>query len=162
MAEKNGGNWQLLTFETPAGLEAKSVIGKKVLTPSGEEIGKVGDLYMNPDTLEVEYIKISKGLFSRDYYVHRRYISAVSDESAMLSVVPVEEFKGKKVFGSEGKEVGSVKEVNRLEGTNTLVSLVVDRGIGHKELHIAENDISSLGENVVLSETKDHVTGKAE
>jgi len=132
------------------GVDVEEIKGIKVLADNGDEIGTVSEIYLNPLTLLVEGIKVGKGLFRTDIFIGRDYIRQMTSDSVMLNMTPTDTIKGMKVFDADGKELGKVKEVNRDEPANDLVSIVVDRGSG-EDLVFDFTDIRVIGKNVMLN-----------
>ncbi len=131
---------------------SKSVVGQKVLTKDGQEIGKISAVRLHPRTLQVEGVIVDKGLFKDNYYIGRDYIETLNEEGAMLNIVPSEEFAGKDVYDIDGEKVAKVREVKRIGPTNELLSLVCDKLIGSgEELVVNDEDIKEIGENIVLN-----------
>ncbi|MBI2572388.1 PRC-barrel domain-containing protein [Candidatus Woesearchaeota archaeon] len=133
-------------------LVTKDIEGKKVIDRSGKEIGVVKAIHIDPITLHVEGITISKGLFNDSDYVGSEYITAITNKAALLSIVPITEYLGKKVFDSKGNELGKVKEIHRTNKTNNVLSITVDRGFLKQDLVVGDHAIDSIGENIRLNE----------
>ena len=132
-------------------IEVSDVIGKKVLTKDGKNIGKVKSVHIHPRDLTVEGIVIDPGFFDANHYVGAEYISSITDEGVVLKIHPVTDYVGLKVFDFTGKEIGKVKEVNRSKQTNTLYSILVSRE-GKEDVLIRADYIAAAGKNIVLRE----------
>ncbi|MDP2666663.1 MAG: PRC-barrel domain-containing protein [Candidatus Diapherotrites archaeon] len=144
---------KMRTGFTPRGdsVKVKEILGEKVLSHSGEEIGKVKDIYLSPDSLVVEGIRIDRGLVEEDQFIGREYIQKMTKEGVILLVHPVTELEGVKVFDNMGKEIGKVKEVNRVADSNEIATLVVDRGLGKPDLIVPSGRIDHVDQNVFLN-----------
>jgi len=132
-------------------IEISDVIGKKVLTSDGEKLGKVKSVHMHPRDLTVEGIVLDPGFFDANQFIGAGYINSITDEGIVLSIHPVTEYVGVKVFDYTGKEIGKVREVNRSKQTNTLLSILVDRN-GQEDILIRADYIATAGKNIVLRE----------
>jgi len=132
-------------------IEVSEVLGKKVLTKDGKNIGKVKSVHIHPRDLTVEGIVIDPGFFDANHYVGAEYISSITDEGVVLKIHPVTDYVGLKVFDFTGKEIGKVKEVNRSKQTNTLYSILVSRE-GKEDVLIRADYIAAAGKNIVLRE----------
>ena len=130
-------------------INLKELFGSKVISKNGEKIGHVGDIYFHPFKLTIEAIKINKGFFGNDYYVGKEYIGSLSKEGVLLSIIPVKELIGKKVFDSAGIRVGKVKKIARRGTSNRLLSINIRKGVG-KEVVVLGDDIKEIGEGVIL------------
>jgi len=132
-------------------IEVSEVVGRKVLTKDGKNIGKVKSVHIHPKDLTVEGIVIDPGFFDAYQYIGADYIGSITDEGVVLKIHPVTDYMGLKVFDFTGKEIGKVKEVNRSKQTNTLLSILVDRS-GKEDLLIRADYIAAAGKNIVLKE----------
>ncbi|MBN2422161.1 PRC-barrel domain-containing protein [Candidatus Woesearchaeota archaeon] len=127
------------------------VLGKKVLSKDGQDIGKVGAVHVDPKTMTLQGITIDKGIFETNDYIGRNYIENLSNSGAVLNITPIKEFLGLEVFDSKAKKIGKVKEIRRTGDTNQLLSIVVDRGLTSEDLIVTENEIKEIGDNVMLA-----------
>jgi len=132
-------------------IEVSDVVGRKVLTKDGKEIGKVKSVHIHPRELTIEGIVIDPGFFDANQFIGAGYIGSMTDEGIVLNIVPVTEYMGVKVFDFTGKEIGKVKDVNRSKQTNTLLSILVDRS-GKEDVVIRADHIATAGNNIVLKE----------
>jgi sporulation protein YlmC with PRC-barrel domain len=132
-------------------IEVSDVIGRKVLTKDGKKIGKIRSVHVHPKNLTIEGIVIDPGIFDAYQFIGAGYIDSITEEGIVLSIHPVTEYVGLKVFDSTGKEIGKVKEVNRSKQTNTLLSILVDRS-GKEDAIIRADYIATAGKNIVLKE----------
>jgi sporulation protein YlmC with PRC-barrel domain len=133
-------------------IELSSVVGKKVLTKDGKNIGKVKSVHIHPKDLTIEGIVIDPGFFDANQFIGAGYIGSITDEGVVLNIHPVTEYMGAKVFDFTGKEVGKVKEINRSKQTNTLLSILVDRN-GKEDVIISADYIAAAADkNIVLKE----------
>jgi sporulation protein YlmC with PRC-barrel domain len=132
-------------------VELSDVVGKKVLTKEGKDIGKVKSVHMHPRELTIEGIVVDPGFFDAYQFIGAGYIGSITDEGIVLNINPVTEYVGVKVFDYTGKEIGKVKEVNRSKQTNTLLSILVDRR-GEEDALIRADHIAAAGKNIVLKE----------
>lgn len=127
------------------------VIGKKVLSRDGENLGVVAGLYLDPEALTVEAIEVNKGLFSGRYYIGREYIDTLTPKGAVLNILPIKELQNKKVFDNRGHELGRVKDFKRSGKTNKFSALIVDRGVTEKDLLVPQKQIAEIGKNIKLT-----------
>jgi sporulation protein YlmC with PRC-barrel domain len=133
-------------------VEAKKILGKKVLTKDGKDIGKIKAIHIHPTQLTVEGIHVDTGLFYVDQYIDENYIKSLSEEGAVLKINPATNLINLIVYDSLGKKVGRVKNVNRSKLTNTLRSITVDLdGEGH-DFVINADYIAMVGDNIMLKE----------
>jgi sporulation protein YlmC with PRC-barrel domain len=133
-------------------VDIQSLIGRKVLTKDGKEIGKVKSFHVHPSDLTIEGIKVDPGLFEADHYIGGNYIQKMTEEAIILRMTPVTEYVGLVVHDSEGKKVGKVKAVNRSRKTNKLLSIAVDSNYHDEDLILSSDYISAVGQSVMLKE----------
>ena len=139
-------------------VNANDIKGTRVLTNQGKEIGKVAELRLDPQELHLAGILIKRGLIEEDLFVGSEYIKGISDKGVVLKMTPYTELVGMKVFDINGKEIGKVKQVNRFDKTNGVVSIVVDRGFGKRDLLIQKESIDTVGENIILAQSTEVLT----
>lgn len=132
-------------------IELSDVVGRKVLTKDGKNIGKVKSVHMHPKDLTIEGIVIDPGFFDAYQFIGASYIDSMTGEGIVLNILPVTEYVGVKVFDFTGKEIGKVKEVNRSNQTNNLLSILVNRD-GKEDVVIRADYIATAGKNIVLKE----------
>lgn len=125
----------------------RAYLGKKVISKSGDRVGKVYDIAFSKGSMEG--IIVWRGL-SR-YFIDRRFISAVSDSTIMLSINPVFTLVGKQVFDSDGKKLGKVVDLARKGSGNNFEALLVRRNIYSKQVKVPKSDIRVSKKNIILS-----------
>jgi sporulation protein YlmC with PRC-barrel domain len=131
----------------------KAIIGNKVFTKNGGEIGVVKELYINRNTLSIEGITVYKSPFKYDHYIGKEYIENFGTDGIILNIVPLEEMMGKKVIDSSGYEVGKVKGYQKVETTNDLILLNVTPGFTRRDYIVQSHEIKRIGESVLLNKT---------
>jgi len=131
-------------------IKAKELVGKKVMSDTGKEIGKVNAVHLDKESLAMAGIEVDRGLLEVDSFIGKDYISSIGNEGIFLNITPVSEYKGAKVLDADGHNVGHVKEVQRVGATNQLESIVIDRGLGKGDLVVARNDIQVFGDRIIL------------
>lgn len=135
-------------------IDSEDMKGKRVIAEDGHVVGDVDSFLINPVTLSIESLKVTKGLFSSEYFIGRNYIDKVGKDGVILNITPSEEFVGKKVYNIEAEELGEVKEIKRMGNTNDIVSIVVDTGIGKDDIEITSDEIKEIGKNFIVEKSK--------
>ena len=124
----------------------KNLLGKKVIAKNGEVVGKVKDV-------AIENYDI-KGVFCCKWfdrvYIDKSNFETFSAEAIILKINPVTLLKGKIVFDSAGRRVGTVKHVNRDDTSNSIKSLTVRTKIYKPKLEIKPSQISIMKKNIIL------------
>ncbi|HLC93311.1 MAG TPA: PRC-barrel domain-containing protein [archaeon] len=137
--------------EHDSGVRIHMLIGKKVLASNGKEVGTIMEIRLDPVTLNLDGIEMDRGFFGTDTFVGRKYITSLSNEGAVLNMSPVTDYKGLKVFDSNGKEVGTVKEVRTDGPTNDVSAIVVGTGILKNDAVFTKSDVKDVGESIMLN-----------
>jgi len=132
-------------------LNSSTLIGLKVLAKSGLIVGRLREVRLDVFTNKVEGFIVSRGL-KRPIYIGREYVNKVSSSAVILNMVPNIFLKGKKVISGKGKVIGIIREVNRRNNTNVLISIVV-RSFFKKDLVINSNAIKTIGKSIVLKDS---------
>ena len=137
-----------------SGVKMQSLLGKKVMDSNGKEVGSVTEIRLDPATLNLDGIEMDRGIFGTYTFIGRKYIAALSEDGAVLNMSPVMDYKGLKVFDSNGKEVGTVKEVQTERDTNNISAIVVGTGIlknDADDVVFSNSDVRGVGESVMLN-----------
>src|SRR3989338_3021544 len=106
---------------------ARDLVGISVLTVSGEVLGRVKEVRLNPTSAVLEGVIVNRGLFRTLCYMCKRYIERITRDAVLLNIEPVLLYVGRQVVSSDGKVFGNVREVRRVHQTNEIESLLVKR-----------------------------------
>ncbi len=126
-----------------------SWIGKKVISKSGDIIGKVQDFRFSKNT--IEGIVVMRNI-SRLFIGHE-FISGVSDEAVVLSIDPVTMLVGKKVFDADGKEMGKVARLVRKGSSNSFEAVIVKKNIYSKGMKFPKADVEVSKKSIILKKS---------
>jgi sporulation protein YlmC with PRC-barrel domain len=132
--------------------DIKDIIGKKVLTKDGKNIGKIRTIRIDPNDLTIEGIEVDTGLFKIDQYFGKNYIKTITEQGAILKITPVDDIVGHTVFDSTGKSVGEIKSIKRSKKTNKLLSITMYSDLYKENVTIEADYIASCGESCILKE----------
>ncbi|MBW2977709.1 hypothetical protein KY331_02585 [Candidatus Woesearchaeota archaeon] len=124
----------------------KRYLKKKVVSKSGEAIGKTKDVLF--DKSGVKGIIVAKRIFKK-FYLDSFYFSSVQDK-IMLSIDPAILLAGKLVFDADGKKLGKVIRVIRRDNTNNFQKLLIKRKIYSKAKEVPKIDIDVMKKNIIL------------
>jgi sporulation protein YlmC with PRC-barrel domain len=133
-------------------VEVKNILGKKVLTKDGKNIGKIKSVRINPKKLTIEGIEIDTGLFKVDKYFGKNYIKTLTKQGAILKINPVDDIVGLQVFDSTGRSIGEIKSIKKSKKTNKLISIKVYSDIYKDEITIDSHYIEDCGDSCILKE----------
>jgi sporulation protein YlmC with PRC-barrel domain len=128
----------------------QSLLGSNVYAKNGENIGFLDAIFVDPEELCIKAIQVNKGLLKYDHYIGSNYIEKLGPDGIILNILPLEEFIGKKVYDSKGKDVGKVVNTKKVKGTNKLISLYISPGVGKDIVIILAEDIKEVGESILL------------
>jgi sporulation protein YlmC with PRC-barrel domain len=140
-----------LNKEYNSGVRIQSLLGKKVRDSNGKDVGLVTEVRLDPKTLNFDGIEMDRGLFGTYTFIGRKYITTLSEEGAVLNMNIVTDYKGLKVFDSDGKEVGTVKEVQTDGNTNSMSAIIVGKGIFKKDVAFPRSEVRGVGKSVMLN-----------
>ncbi|MBN2111703.1 PRC-barrel domain-containing protein [Candidatus Woesearchaeota archaeon] len=130
----------------PALMEsARSYIGRKVVSKSGNFVGKVYDVRFSGSVFAgiVVMKKLSKVFIGKEFF-------SVSRDAVMLSINPVTSLEGKQVFDADGKRMGKVTEIIRKGNSNTLEAVMVKKNLYSSAVKIPKSEISVSKKNIIL------------
>lgn len=128
-------------------LKSKELIGLRVLSKSGQVVGKVSELDLERNTLKMLGIVVSGKV---KMYFGRNYFRKISADSVILNIDPSIFLLGKKVFTYDGQLLGRVKEVRRKGHSNDVREIVV-KSFLKRRLTIHPAQIYSTANNIILS-----------
>lgn len=125
----------------------KKVIGKKVLSKSGEEIGKVKDV-ISKGTNKLDGIMVkTKGA---KVFIANTYIENLYAKSVFLKIEPVSRYLKMIVFDKDGSKLGKVIDFTQNESGNELKSIIVKKHIFSKRVEIDAKKITVSKKNIIL------------
>ena len=133
--------------------DIREVLGKKVLTKDGKNIGKIRTVRIDPKDLTIEGIEVDTGLFKIDQYFGKNYIKTLTDQGAILKITPIDEIVGHTVYDSTGKNVGEIKSIKRSKKTNRLLSITIYSDLYKDNVTIDADYVASCGESCILKES---------
>ncbi|MFH1589488.1 MAG: PRC-barrel domain-containing protein [archaeon] len=125
---------------------ARSFLGRKVFSKSGNKVGRVKDLILKKDKLVGFLVKGKKKIF-----IDMEYVASDSEKAIMLSTDPVIDFIGKQVFDSEGKKIGKVTDLDRKTNANNFNALIVKHKFYSRPIIIPKKDVDVSQENIILN-----------
>ncbi|MBW2996550.1 hypothetical protein KY332_04605 [Candidatus Woesearchaeota archaeon] len=120
----------------------KSFLSRKIVSKSGEAIGKAKDVLFDSKGI--------RGVKGKGFYVDKSYFKT-SEDKIMLSIDPVILLLGKDVFDADGKKIGKVVKVARTGNTNNFKSIFVKRKFYSRKKEISKADISVSKKNIILN-----------
>jgi len=132
--------------------DIREILGKKVLTKDGKNIGKIRTIRIDPKDLTIEGIEVDTGLFKIDQYFGKNYIKTLTEQGAILKITPVDDIVGHTVYDSTGKSVGEIKSIKRSKKTNRLLSITMYSDIYKDNVTVDADYIASCGESCILKE----------
>ena len=132
--------------------DIRDILGKKVLTKNGKNIGKIRTIRIDPKDLTIEGIEVDTGLFKIDQYFGKNYIKTLTEQGAILKITPVDDIVGLVVYDSTGKNVGKIKSIKRSKKTNKLLSITMYSNLYKEDVTIDADYIASCGVSCILKE----------
>jgi len=135
---------------------ARDLLGIKVLSMSGEVLGKVLQVQLHEKTNALEGIICKRAMFrkpSYNCYFCEKYIDRITHDAIILNIEPALVWVGHKVVSNDGKVLGKITNVNRVNDTNAIDSLLFKRFF-FKTVRIPIGAVKQLGKSVVVK--KDH------
>lgn len=134
-------------------MDMRVLVGSDVVSRDGSVIGSVKRVFIDPQNLALDGIEVRTPFFKSNYYIGRNYIANLTPTNIFLKIHPIDDVVGKTVYDARGNKIGSVKEIERNNNTNSLKNLHISRGIGRDGLVLPGNSIDHIGESVFLKES---------
>ena len=120
-------------------------IKKPVLSKSGEYVGRVYDIVLKNGSVEGILVSGKKNIF-----VGKEFFSIDPKQHIILSIEPITNMIGKRVFDSTGKLIGKVKDVSRKSNANTYYEIKVKSSFFKRSLNISKKEIGVAKRNIIL------------
>jgi ribosomal 30S subunit maturation factor RimM len=122
------------------------IIGRKVLSKTGDVVGKVVDIV--PKGTAILGIVSKKGF--KKTFIDVQYIADLYTNSVMLNIDPATRYEGMQVFDADGKKLGKVIEVHRTTATNSYKALFIKKNMFTKRKKVAAEKVDSAHKNIIL------------
>lgn len=147
---------KIITKEKPLEetLNLAHLRGVKVLAKDGEVVGNVSQIRMNKTKLAIEGIVVFRSLFKKPLYIGCSYIESATRHSFLLKENPSILLRGRRILDSNGKKIGSVKEVVRLGDTNKISHLVA-KAFLRKDFEVDVKKCEILKDSIILEHNYD-------
>src|SRR3989344_5581879 len=105
-------------------LNLKEVLSKKVISKNGLLIGKVSEIRMSNNGMNVQGIVVSRGFLKNRLYISKSYIDKLTDDSVILKIDPFLMSRGLKIVTSEGEVIGKAVDFIRKDLSNDITAIV--------------------------------------
>lgn len=125
--------------------------GVSVLSSRGVYLGKVAQVRLHTRTFKCAGIVARLRGSGRLVYFGLEYLATFSPQGVILSIEPAYLLLGKRVITSDGKVLGRVKEVHRVNSTNEIKEIIV-KAFFRAPRSIPFGDIRSLAQSIILKE----------
>ena len=99
---------------------AKDIVGIKVLTSSGEMIGRVSEVRLNNSSKNLEGLVVKGQKLQTPTYICTKYIKKIAKDAIILAIDPAILYWGHKVISCDGKVFGKVMKIERVGKTNNI------------------------------------------
>lgn len=132
-------------------ITSDDILGKTAVDPSGNLLGTVIKLHIDNGKKSLQGITIDQGFMRPDLFVGIEYIRRFGVDAVLVSRVPYNLLKGKRVLSAKGEVLGVVVQV-MAEG-HELRSLLVSRKTGafkKEELTVDAKEIKEAGATILL------------
>ncbi|MDO8508658.1 MAG: PRC-barrel domain-containing protein [Nanoarchaeota archaeon] len=129
-------------------LNLRSLIGARVISSGGLVAGRIKEVRVNPKSMGLQGILISRGIFKKFLYVGKSYFDRISNDAIILNIDPFVFLKGKKVISSDGRVVGRIRDIKRSDETNNIKSIIITTIF--RRFNIPVENVKLLGKSVLL------------
>ncbi len=144
------------------------VKGYRVRTPSGQDHGKLHDLYVDLDTWNVPFLVVSGGILMKKETYPFTMLTDVDEiekmilleDSDPLEEVPagralarMKDLLGTKVMSEEGEDVGKLYDIDistKLKQWKVW-KLLIRTGFGERRLRISSSEVRDISDRIVIS-----------
>ena len=108
-------------------IRAGDLIGKKVINDKGLQIGKIGELLIDSADLRLKGLIVKRGLIAADIFIGQNHIKNLSKDGVELLAAPAIESALIKVYDVNGKQIGNVKSIKRVDNSSKILSIVMEQ-----------------------------------
>ena len=134
-----------------------------------KKIEIISDQFKNDNELELLNSYIGKQVYSKsgethndkikgiivggkkDFFIDKEKFKLNKHEVIILKLDPIFALIGKKVYDSEGKELGTVQDLKRNNLKNEFVSMNISKNLLKKNIDVKKTEIESCGESIILN-----------
>ena len=135
-------------------ITSDDILGKEAVDPDGTVLGTVVKLHVSNKTKQVIGITVDMGFLKPDLFIGIDYVKYFGVDAVLLNTVPTMKIKGMKVMLSNGKEIGTVKEVKLFRKRVKEIIVTTHKSLmSHKHITISAKQIYKIGGSVVLKDT---------
>ncbi|MFA5772207.1 MAG: hypothetical protein WC974_05715 [Thermoplasmata archaeon] len=125
-----------------------NLMGKKVVDSGGVEVGKILDVKVLPTVKKEIGIVVDPGFFRKGLPLSGEFIDRITDDVIYLNIIPSIRLSGMRVVNAFGRDIGKVKNINRIGKTNNIESIVV--GSAPTDLIIPVADIDIVNSDTII------------
>lgn len=123
-----------------------SLLGKRVLSKSGEITGKITDVITTNE--KIIGIMVTG---SQKQFIGKEFFKYDAEDSIILTIDPVTLMIGKQVFDSEGKKLGNVIDIKRENADNNYTAIIIKKTLISKKILIPKKHIEVARKNILLN-----------
>ncbi|MFP4423768.1 MAG: PRC-barrel domain-containing protein [Candidatus Woesearchaeota archaeon] len=123
----------------------KKLLGKHVLSHSGEILGKVTDIYIKD--YSIIGITVSK---NPDLFIEKTYFESFRENAVVLKIDPIPRIVGLPVLDCNGRKIGKVNRIERPDTTNTFTAIFVKKNLLSKEIRFEASEVQTISQNIIL------------
>lgn len=132
-------------------ITSDDILGKEVIDAQGEVLGVIQKLHIDKDKKCILGITVDQGFMKPDLFIGLEHIHQFGIDTIFLNTYPKNKIKGMDVITSNGRVIGTVKDVE-FSGSNQLKSIIVKSGVLKGQKTIKASEIREIGYNIILKE----------
>jgi sporulation protein YlmC with PRC-barrel domain len=141
---------RILSGNQKEGKNIWSVIGKQILSKSGDRAGRLFGIYFSSNQIVAFLVFYKLKLIKLDSKHFRNWDSIESNKAILLDIDPVYLLPGKSVFDSDGKKLGEVSKIDQLGYYNDFDAFYVKKKFYLPGLRIEKSKVQVLNKNIIL------------
>lgn len=137
-------------------ITSDDILGRTAVDPNGNLLGTVVKLHIDTNKKAIQGITVDQGLMKPDLFVGIDHVRRFGIDAVLLSSIPYNRLKGKRVLSVHGEVLGTVAQV--LVDGPKLRALLVSRKVGafkKEEVEIDAKEIKEIGQNIILRRNAD-------
>lgn len=137
-------------------ITSDDILGKTAVDPNGSLLGTVVKLHIDNNNKTIQGITVDQGFMRPDLFVGIEHVRRFGIDAVLLSSIPYDRLKGKRVLSAKGVILGTVaKVVTDGPDLKTLVLSKKTRAFKREESEVNAREVKEIGQTIILRKRSD-------
>lgn len=142
----------MILFEKPAssGISFWSILGRKILSKSGEFSGRIYSISVRGRELQGFFVFYKFNIFLIDQKFIQNFEIMDRKSAMLLNIDPIYLLAGRFVYDHDGRKLGKVVRVDQIQKSNDYEAIGVRKRIFSRVIRIERERIDKSKKNIIL------------